>query len=138
MKKFLKEFKEFAVRGNAVSMAVGIVIGGAFTAIVNSLVENLINPIIGLIPGWTNLDAMTLRLGGAEFKYGAFLSNVINFVLTAFVLFLIVKALNRLAPKKEEAPAAPATKLCPYCRSEIAVEATRCPHCTSELKDDIV
>lgn len=135
MKKFLKEFKEFAVRGNAVSMAVGIVIGGAFTAIVNSLVENLINPIIGLIPGWTNLDAMVLRLGGAEFKYGAFLSNVINFVLTAFVLFLIVKALNRLAPKKEEAPA---TKLCPYCRSEIAVEATRCPHCTSELKDDVV
>lgn len=135
MKKFMKEFKEFAVRGNAVSMAVGIVVGGAFTAIVNSLVENLINPLIGLLPGWTNLDMMALTLGGAEFKYGAFLSAVINFVLTAFVLFLIVKALNRLAPKKEETPAAPTTKICPFCKSEIALDAVKCPHCTSELEE---
>lgn len=135
MKKILKEFKEFAVRGNAVSMAVGIVVGGAFTAIVNSLVENLINPLIGLLPGWTNLDMMSLNLGGAEFKYGAFLSAVINFILIAFVLFVIVKALNKLVPKKEEAPAAPTTKTCPFCKSEIALDAVKCPHCTSELKE---
>lgn len=137
MKKFLKEFKEFAMRGNAMSMAVGIVIGGAFTAIVNSLVENLINPIVGLLPGWTSLENMSFSIGEfAEFKYGAFLSAVINFILTAFVLFLLVKALNRLAPKKEEAPAAPTTKVCPFCKSEIAIDATRCPHCTSQLEEE--
>lgn len=135
MKKFLHEFKEFAMRGNVVDMAVGIVIGGAFTAIVNSLVENIITPLLGLLTGGTRFEALSFGLGDAQFTYGAFISAVINFVLVAFVLFLVVKALNKLRSigKKEEAPAAPTTKACPFCKTEIAIDATRCPHCTSIL-----
>ncbi len=138
MRKFLKEFKEFAVRGNVIDMAVGIVIGGAFTAIVNSLVENIITPLLGLITGGTQFETLSFGFRGAQFTYGAFISAVINFVLVAFVLFLVVKAVNKLRAigKKDETPAAPTTKICPYCKSEVAIDATRCPHCTSQLEEN--
>lgn len=109
MKKFFDEFKEFAVRGNAISLAVGVVIGGAFTAIVNSIIENLIQPILGLIMGNIDLDrALAFRVGdnGAYFNFGAVLMAIISFIITALVLFLIIKFINSLQKKKEEEPAA--------------------------------
>ncbi len=138
MKKFLLEFKEFAMRGNVIDMAIGIVVGGAFTAIVNSLVENVINPLLGLITGGNKFEDLSVGLGDAQFKYGAFISALINFVLIAFVLFLVVKAINKLRSfgKKDEPAAPPTTKICPFCKSEINIEATRCPHCTSELNEE--
>lgn len=103
----LKEFKQFIARGNVLDLAVGVIIGGAFTAIVNSLVDNLINPIIGLVVGRIDLSDLTLKVGAANFKFGAFLNSVINFLIVAFVVFLIVKAVNKVMPKKEAAPAGP-------------------------------
>lgn len=135
MKKFLQEFKEFALRGHVLDLAVGVVIGGAFTAIVNSLVADIITPLLGLITGGRNFSALSVSVGDAQFMYGNFISAVINFILVAFVLFMIVKAINRLHKKKEDAPAAPETKVCPFCKSEIKIDATRCPHCTSELSE---
>lgn len=135
MKQFLREFKEFAMRGNVMDMAVGVVIGGAFKGIVDSLVNDLLGPLLGLF-GNQDLSGFVLTLGGVDFRVGAFLTAVINFVIMAFVIFLLVKVINRLhaltAPKEAPAPAAPTTKVCPYCKSEIAADATRCPHCTSE------
>lgn len=138
MKKFFKEFKEFISRGNVLDMAVGIIIGGAFTAIVSSVVADLLTPLIGfLVPngGFNNLNNI-----GPGFNFGNFINAVITFLLTAIGLFVIIKTINGLknisAKKKasEEEPAAPTTKICPFCRSEINIEATRCPHCTSELE----
>ncbi|MBR2634504.1 MAG: large conductance mechanosensitive channel protein MscL [Clostridia bacterium] len=132
MKKFLLEFKKFALRGNVLDMAIGIIIGSAFTAIVKSLTDNFIQPILNwLLKG----VPMTWELVGA--CAAAFLSAVVNFVLTAFILFLILKSINSLMAlgKKQEAPAAPKTKTCPYCKSAIALDATRCPHCTSQLDE---
>ena len=135
MKKFLQEFKDFAMRGNVMDMAIVVVIGGAFKGIVDSLVNDLLNPLLGLF-GSQDLSSYEIVLGGAEFRVGAFLTAVINFIIMAFVIFMIVKGMNRLhtltSRKTEEKPAAPTTKICPYCKSEIAVDATRCPHCTSE------
>lgn len=132
VKSFIEEFKKFINRGNVMDMAVGIIIGGAFTAIVNSLVDDLLNPIIGLAGG-ANLDALTLSLGGAvTLNYGKFLSAVLNFLLVALVLFCIIRFLNKLKKPKAEAPA-PATKECPYCKTQIPAAATRCPNCTSQL-----
>ena len=136
MKSFLKEFKEFAMQGNVMDMAVGIIIGGAFTAIVTSMVDDLLNPIIGLFCGANFADLQaTLCDGAVTIKYGAFIMAVINFLIVALVLFCIIKALNKAAkiakgeqPEEEEAPT---TKVCPFCKSEIDIEATRCPHCTS-------
>ena len=141
MMKLIKEFKEFVSRGNVVDMAVGVIIGGAFTAIVNSLVKDLLNPLLGLITGGVDFSTLSITVGKGEnpavFAYGAFISAIINFLLVALVLFLIIKAMNRLHfKKKEEAPAPPKTKSCPFCKSEIAVDATRCPHCTSELGEN--
>ena len=131
MKKFLKEFKEFAMRGNVIDMAVGIIIGGAFTAIVNSLIENFIQPLLDLI-------VPKLEDGSVGFMGNVmnFVGAVINFIVTAFVLFLIIKAMNRMKDmkKKDEKPAAPTTKECPFCFSEINIKATRCPCCAAELK----
>lgn len=135
MKKFMQEFKDFAMRGNVMDMAVGVVIGAAFKGIVDSLVNDLLNPLLGLF-GSQDLSGYELVFGGAAFRVGAFLTAVINFIIMAFVIFLIVKGMNRLhtltARKADETPAAPTTKVCPYCKSEIAIDATRCPHCTSE------
>ncbi|WP_333791821.1 large conductance mechanosensitive channel protein MscL [Muricomes intestini] len=133
MKNFIKEFKEFISRGNVMDMAVGIIIGGAFTAIVSSLVDDIINPILGLFGG-ANLDKLKVSLlGEVTLNYGKFIAAIINFLLMALILFLIIKALNKassLRPKKEEEAV---TKICPFCKSEIDIEATRCPHCTSQL-----
>ncbi len=133
MKKFLEEFKKFALRGNVLDMAVGIIIGGAFTTIVTSLTANFIQPVLDTV--------LTLTWNFSWFGLGSaisnFLSAVINFVLTALVLFILLKSVNGLMNlrKEPEKPAAPTTKTCPYCKSTIAIDATRCPHCTSELKD---
>ena len=138
MKKFFGEFKEFISKGNVMDMAVGIIVGGAFTAIVSALTDNIINPLIGSIFKM-DFSELAVTINGAELKYGAFIMAVINFIIIAFVLFLIVKGMNTLRAKaeekkkKEEEEAAPTTKVCPFCKSEIPVEATRCAHCTSEL-----
>lgn len=137
MKKLFQEFKNFINRGNVMDLAVGVMIGGAFSAIVTSFVEDIISPVLGLF-GDLNLSELTLPLGGVVFRYGAFLTAVINFLIIAFVLLLFVKLINRATSltrrKKEEAPAAPTIKVCPFCMSEIAIGATRCPHCTSTLE----
>ncbi len=135
MKNFLEEFKKFISRGNVMDMAVGIIIGGAFTAIVTSLVEDIITPILGIFGGMDFSDVV-LKINGSSFGIGKFITAVINFLLISLVLFSIIKALNKAQSlgKKEEEKEEPKTKKCPYCMSEIPIEATRCPHCTSELK----
>lgn len=134
MNGFVKEFKEFIMRGNVMDMAVGIIIGGAFTAIVTSLVEDIIMPIISLASGGIAIDAWGIPLaGGGIIGIGKFVQAIITFLLIALVLFCIIKAMNKLRVKKEEEPEAATTKECPFCKSEIPIEATRCPHCTSEL-----
>ena len=137
MKKFMSEFKEFISRGNVMDMAVGIIIGGAFTSIVSSLVEDIINPILGMFGGM-NFDQLHIKLlGEATLNYGKFISAILNFLIMALIVSIIMKTMNRMAEKfkKEEAPAAPTTKVCPFCKSEIAIDATRCPHCTSVLEE---
>ena len=131
MKKFFKEFKDFITRGNVLDMAVGIIVGGAFTAIVASLTENFLQPLLNVIFGGDN-SAWTI--GGA---ISAFLTAVVTFIITAFVLFCIIKGVNKindLKKKPEEDPAAPTTKKCPYCLSEITIEAKKCAHCTSDVE----
>lgn len=137
MKKFLKEFKEFAMRGNVIDLAVGVIIGGAFKGIVDSLVNDVISPVIGLVVK-EDFSGLHFYLRGVDIRYGAFITAVINFILMAFVIFLFVKLVNKLARlgKKEEAAVeAVTTKKCTFCCSEIAIEATRCPHCTSQLEE---
>ncbi|MGN0166371.1 MAG: large conductance mechanosensitive channel protein MscL [Lachnospiraceae bacterium] len=137
MKSFLNEFKEFALKGNVVSMAVGIIIGGAFQSIVTSLINNIINPIIGCF-NEEGINGLKITIWNAELCIGAFIMDVVNFIIMAFVIFLIVKAMNAamsIGKKKAEpeVPAEPTTKVCPYCLSEININAKKCPHCTSEL-----
>jgi len=141
----LKEFKEFAVKGNVIDLAVGIMMGVAFGAIVSSLVNDIIMPPIGLLLGKINFSDLFINLSGtayaslkaakdagaATINYGVFLNAVINFIIVALVVFLLVKQINRM--KKEPAPAEPNTKECKYCLSTIPLKATRCPHCTSQL-----
>ncbi len=137
IKNFFEEFKKFAMRGNVLDMAVGLVVGSSFTAIVNSLVGDLISPIIGLF-FQTDFTDVVLTIRDVDIKVGSFITAVINFVLVAFVLFVLIKLVNSLQkkpePKEPEAPSAPTTKNCPYCQSEIAIKAVRCPHCTSKLE----
>ena len=130
----LKEFRDFAMRGNVIDLAVGVIIGGAFGKIVGSLVNDLLMPLVGLALGGINFAEQSFIVGEAIIKWGAFLQTVIDFVIIAFVIFLIVKAAN--ATKKVEpapVPAAPTTKTCPNCFTEIHIKATRCPNCTSQL-----
>ena len=155
MKKFFAEFKEFISRGSVMDLAVGVVIGAAFQGIIKSLVDDVIMPFISLITGgidfsnWyvvlgkvpegtpDNLTALK-EAGVATFSYGNFISAVIYFLILAFVVFLLVKLIARVkdfTPKKEEAPAEPTTKKCPYCCTEIDIKATRCPNCTSEIAE---
>ena len=133
MKKFIEEFKAFALRGNVMDMAVGVIIGGAFSGIVTSLTDNFIQSILNVLTGQATYSLKDVAGFGS-----AFLSAVINFLIMAFILFCLVKGINKLMNigHKEEEPAAPTTKKCPFCKSEIAIEATRCPHCTSELPVD--
>ena len=133
IKKFLEEFKAFAMRGNVLDMAVGVVIGSAFTAIVNSLVNDIINPAIGLFFN-ADFSDVGIHIGDVTIGVGSFINAIINFLIVAFVLFVVIKAVNALHKKPEEAPKAPITKTCPYCQSEIAIKAVRCPHCTSKLE----
>lgn len=133
MKKILEEFKAFINRGNVVDMAVGVIIGAAFKAIVDSVVNDLISPIIGII-FQKDFSDLTIKIFEAQIRYGAFIMAVINFFIVAAALFALVKVINLFHRKKEEpAPAPATTKVCPFCKSEISIEATRCPHCTSEV-----
>ncbi len=137
MKKFFKEFKDFAMRGNVMDLAVGVIIGGAFKGIVDSLVSDVISPLIGLIAK-KDFSTLTVNVLGVDLRYGAFITAIINFIIMAFVIFLLVKGLNalsRIGKKQEEAVEAVTTKKCPFCCSEVAIEATRCPHCTSSLTE---
>ena len=134
MKSFMKEFKEFALRGSVLDLAIGMIIGAAFTAIITSLVNDIISPLLGLLVG-VNFNGLTAKVGGVDIMYGAFIMAIINFFLVALALFFLLKGANKLmsSVKKPEEEAPPETKVCPFCKSEIPIEATRCPHCTSEL-----
>lgn len=147
----LKEFKKFAMRGNVVDMAVGIIIGGAFGTIVNSLVKDVMMPPLGLAMGGVDFSNLFITLkegatagpyatlasaqaaGAVTISYGLFINAVISFIIVAFAVFLLIRAINKLQHEKEAAPASPTTRECPRCFSVISLKATRCPHCTSEL-----
>lgn len=139
-KGFIAEFKKFILRGNVLDMAVGVIIGGAFTAIVTSLNKDILTPLLGLIGG-TDFSHLMVKLGEGEeapaLMYGNFITAIINFLITALVIFIFIKIINGISAKfaKKEEAAAPTTKTCPYCKSSIAIEATRCPHCTSMLEE---
>ena len=140
----MKEFKTFALKGKVLDMAVGIIIGASFGKIVDSLVKDVMMPPLGMLLGKVDFSNLKIALGSAPdaatINYGAFLNNVISFVIVAFAVFLLVKAINTVRAKMERAEekaaaaAAPTEKECPYCCTKIPVGATRCPHCTSELK----
>ena len=148
MKKFFSEFKKFALKGNVMDMAIGVIIGGAFSAIVTALTTSFINPLINSIGGaevagaiklpWVDYSGLEPEAAAElSLNYGAFITAIINFLIIALILFLMIKAMNKLMSigKKKEEEAEPTTKTCPFCKSEIAIDATRCPHCTSELKE---
>lgn len=141
------EFRKFVARGSVVELAVGIVIGAAFTTVVKSLVDDILMPPIGLVTGGVDFSNLYLNLGSGEYaslaeareagaptlNYGLFINNVISFLIVGFAVFLLVQAYNRVREEKESGPAAPTDKECPHCRFNIPVGATRCAHCTSEL-----
>lgn len=157
----LKEFKEFATRGNIMDLAVGVIIGGAFQKIVNSLVSDIIMPFISVITGKVDFSDMTFSLGNATIKYGNFITEIVNFIIIAFSIFLFVKYLNslnkklekikfgelekftekldkkgKLKKKKQKPISEPTSKICPFCYSEINIKASRCPHCTSIIEEE--
>ncbi len=158
MKGFIQEFKTFIMRGNVMNLAVGVIIGGAFQAIVNSLVNDIVSPVLSLITKGVNFADKFIVLtneevtfatadaakeaGYATLNYGSFVTAIINFITMAIVIFLLVKAINRLmdlGKKKEEtAEEAPTTKVCPFCKSEISIEAVKCPNCTSDIPEEEV
>ena len=149
---FIKEFKEFISKGNVIDLAVGVIIGGAFSGIVTSLVTNIVTPLISILTGRIAFADLFIALDGKEYatleaateagastvNYGLFIEGVINFLVTAFVIFLMVRFINKIRNKnkatEEAVEAAPTTKVCPFCKSEIAIDATRCAHCTSEVE----
>jgi len=144
----LKEFKEFAMRGNVLDMAVGIIIGAAFGKIVTSLVNDVIMPPIGLIVGNVDFSSLFINLSGQSYPslaaakaagapvvaLGVFLNSILDFIIVSFVIFLLIRQVNRMKRRTEAPPAAPTTRDCPFCWSGIPIKATRCPHCTSDLK----
>ena len=148
---FVAEFKKFILRGNVIDLAVGVIIGGAFQAIVNSLINDIIMPVITLATKGVDFANWFIALDGNKYatlqaaqdagasvlSYGSFISAVLNFLIMAFVIFLLVKGINAVSAKfaKEEEPAAPATKVCPFCKSEISIDAVKCPHCTSDVPE---
>lgn len=150
MKKFVEEFKSFIMRGNVVDMAVGVVIGTAFSGIVNGLVQDIIMPIVSLLTGKIDFTNLFVALDGNEYAtldaareatsviaYGNFIQTIVQFIIIAFSIFITIKAMNKMQDvskkKTEEEPAAPTTKVCPFCKSEINIEATKCMHCASEV-----
>ena len=149
MKKFFAEFKKFALKGNMIDLAVGVIIGGAFNGLVTSLVNDIIMPVLSLFTGkldfanwFVALDGETYatieaakEAGAATLNYGNFISGIINFIIMAFVVFMLVKAINKMKKEEPAKPAAPTTKKCPFCKTDIPLEATKCPHCTSELSE---
>ena len=153
MKKFFEEFKKFAMRGNVVDMAVGVVVGGAFSKIVTSLVNDVFMPVIGLLTGGSNVSGMfallgeapegtvietveqAKELGIATLNYGTFIQTIIDFILVAFCIFLVVKFINKMKKPAPTPAPAPAPRKCPFCQSVIDEKATRCPHCTSQLSE---
>ena len=139
-KGFLAEFKKFIMRGNVMDMAVGVIVGGAFTAIVTSLNQDILTPILGIFGG-IDFSNLFVKLGSGEnapvLAYGNFITAVLNFLITALVIFALIKGINAINERfsKKEEKTAPTTKTCPYCRSTIDIKATRCPHCTSALDE---
>ncbi len=147
-----KEFKTFITRGNMMDLAVGVIVGGAFNGIITSFVNNIIMPVISLFTGKIDFENLFVALDGNKYAtlaeaqeagtsvlaYGSFITAIINFVILALVVFFLVKGVNKLkeSTAKKEEPAAPTTKICPFCKSEIDITATRCPHCTSELPEE--
>ncbi len=143
----LKEFKEFAMRGNVLDMAVGIIIGGAFGKIITSFVGDILMPPLGLLLGKVDFSNLFLNISGKDYEslaaakqagaatinYGIFLNTVLDFVIVAFAIFLLIKQVNRMKREPAPVPAEPTTKDCPFCLSSIAIKAVRCPHCTSQL-----
>ena len=150
----LKEFKEFALKGNIMDMAIGVIIGGAFQKIVTSLVNDIIMPAISIFTGKVDFSDLVFTVGNSSIKYGSFITTIVDFLIIAFSIFIAIRTINKLndrakqdldkmskksklfksKKKKEEPIPEPTTKVCPYCLSEINIKATRCPHCTSELK----
>ncbi len=155
MKGFLGEFKKFIMRGNVIDLAVGVIIGGAFQAIVNSLVNDIVSPVLSIATKGINFADKFIVLtmedvsfatveaakeaGYATLNYGSFITAIINFLIMAFVIFLLVKGINKVSEigkkKEEEVPSEPTTKVCPYCKSEISIDAVKCPNCTSDLAE---
>ena len=151
---FAAEFKKFILRGNVIDLAVGVIIGGAFQAIVNSLVNDIIMPVISLATKGIDFANWFIALDGNKYEtlaaaqeagvatvnFGTFIGAILNFLIMALIIFFIVKGINKVSDKvkneEEEAPAAPTTKVCPFCKSEISIEATKCPHCTSDLPEE--
>ena len=139
---FIDEFKSFIMRGNVMDMAVGVIVGGAFTSIVTSLNKDILTPILGIFGG-IDFSNLTVKLGTVDkapvLYYGNFITAIINFLITALVIFVLIKGINVINDKfsktEEVTEVAPTTKKCPYCCSEVSIEATRCPHCTSQLAD---
>ena len=126
-----KEFRNFIVRGNVIDLAVAVIIGGAFGKIVASLVNDILMPLIGLVIGGIDFSGLAITVGGAQVLYGSFIQNIIDFVVIAFVVFLIIRTMNRM--QKPATTAEPTTKECPYCSTTISIKARRCPNCTSQL-----
>lgn len=139
MKNFLQEFKTFALRGNVIDLAVGVIIGAAFQSVVKSLTDDLISPFLGLFLKMDFSD-LSVAVNGVDLRYGSFLTALINFIIMAFLIFLLVKAMNHLSAigqkNVEDVPEEPAVKNCPFCLSEIPAAASRCPHCTSMLETE--
>ena len=127
----LKEFRDFALRGNVMDLAVAVIIGGAFGKIIASLVGDVLMPLIGLLLGGLNFSDLSITVGDAVVKYGAFIQAIVDFIVIAFVVFMLVRTMNNM--KKPEPAAAPTTKECPYCFTAISIKAKRCPNCTSQL-----
>ena len=129
----LKEFKEFVMRGNVLDLAVAVIIGGAFKSIIGSLVKDILMPLIGLAMGGVDFASLSFAVGDAVVTYGAFIQAIIDFIVIAFVIFMIVRTANNMKKKEEAPPTEPTTKECSHCITEISIKATRCPNCTSEL-----
>ena len=139
----LKEFKEFATKGNIFDMAIGVIVGGAFQKIVTSLVNDIIMPLVAIFTGRVSFDDLTLTIGNSVIKYGSFITTIVDFLIIAFSIFIAIRTFTRLNDKAkelvgtdidDEEPEEPTTKLCPFCYSEINSKATKCPHCTSSLE----